>query len=190
MTEEIPTHPWDTAPGHHPAKVQDGKFHQALIYHQQHTTCSFAGPHFPKFMLCMRFVLPLSTSSKETLTDSVQTSLFSVTLASPTTFPISFSRDAKDSWACKGGENKNNKKQGETTINKGWEANPRLSKSTSDTGNHCSRGNVVYARFAQGTNISAKIDMSPYNQHVAHQPACIWEQFYREALIVLCQVIR
>lgn len=121
-----------------------------------------------------------SMGSKETLTDSVQTSLFSITLASPTTFPISLSRDAKDSWACKG----------ETTISKGWAANPHLSESTRDTENHCSGGNLFYARFAQGTNTFAKIDMSPYNQHGACQTACIWKQFCGEALIVLCQVIR
>lgn len=42
-----------------------------------------------------------------------------------------------------------------------------------ETGNHCSVGNVFYAKFAQGTNTFAKIDMSPYNQRAECQPACI-----------------
>lgn len=37
---------------------------------------------------------------------------------------------------------------------------------------------MFYARFAQGTNTFAKIDMSPYNQYIVCQPACILKQFY------------
>lgn len=81
-----------------------------------------------------------SMGSKETLTDSVQTSLFSITLASPTTFPISLSRDAKDSWACKG----------ETTISKDWAANPHLPESTRDTEKSLFRRKSVLCQICSG----------------------------------------
>lgn len=118
--------------------------------------------------------------SRETLTDSVRTSLFSITLASPTTFPISLSRDAKDSWACRVGKHKTKQRRQQLAKAENWTPPPPhlYRSSIRDTGNHCSAGNVFYARFAQGTNTFAKIDMSPYNQYVACQLACILKQFY------------
>lgn len=79
-----------------------------------------------------------------------------------------------------GGEKQNKTKQRRQQLAKAenW-THPHLSRSSiRDTGNHCSAGNVFHARFAQGTNTFAKIDMSPYNQYVACQLACILKQFY------------
>lgn len=143
-----------------------------------------SSPNYPPAALCWTSLPKVPTLPEicvapehklmETLTESVQTSLFSITLASPKTFPISLSRAAKDSWACKGKMLfKKKQKKKEETGKAQQLAKPYLPESTTDTGNHCSGGNLFYARFAPGTNPFAKTDMSPHNQHGACQPVCI-----------------
>lgn len=195
ITAKLPMHTWGYSSRTRPWQVIGQQFSSSLNLPSAAHVLFLCWTSLPE----VHTLHEICVAQKETLTDSVQTSLFSITLASPTTFPISLSRDAKDSWACRGEkERKKERKERKKTTHteeaqqlaKAEKQTPHLSKSTSDTGNHCSGGNLFYARFAQGTNTFAKIDMSPYNQRVACQPDCIWEQFYREGLIVSCQVVR